>query len=69
MLDRVTKEKILTLYRALGGVAIQKRIAASFFLCTEFWFLILFPCEKARSPPLRFDVKKFTSEVKKGDIS
>ena len=69
MPERTTKEENLTSYRAFEGVAIQKRIAASFFLCTEFWFLILFPCEKARSPPLRFDFKKFRSEVKKGDIS
>lgn len=65
---RTTKDNVI-LYQALGGVAIQKRIATLFFLCTEFWFLILFPCEKARSPPLRFDFKKFRSEVKKGDIS
>ena len=68
MPERATKEKNLTSYAAFGGVAIQNRIAASFiaasriatlfFLWTEFWFLILFLCERARSPPLRFDFKK-----------
>lgn len=69
MPERATKEKNLTLYTAFGGVAIQNRIATLFFLWTEFWFLILFLCERARLPPLRFDFKKFRSEVKKGDIS
>ena len=64
-----TKEGVLVLYIAFGGVAIRSRIATLFFLWTEFWFLILFLCERARLPPLRFDFKKFRSEVKKGDIS
>jgi len=64
-----TKEGILILYIALGGVAIQNRIAASFFLWRKFRVTQPFPREKARSPPLRFDFKKFRSEEKKGDIS
>jgi hypothetical protein len=67
--ERATKEKNLTLYTAFGGVAIQNRIAASFFLWRRFWLTQSFSCKKARSPPLRFDFKKFRSEEKKGDIS
>ena len=69
MPERATKGKNLTSYRAFGGVAIQNRIAASFFLWRKFRVTQPFPREKARSPPLRFDFKKFRSEEKKGDIS
>ena len=63
MPERATKEKNLTLYTAFGGVAIQNRIAASFFLWSKLWFIRSSVCEKARSPPpLRFDFKKFRSE-------
>lgn len=58
MPERATKEKNLTLYRAFGGVAIQNRIAASFFLWRKFRLTKSFSSEKARSPPLRFDFKK-----------
>lgn len=58
MPERATKEKNLTLYTAFGGVAIQNRIAASFFLWRKFQVTQLFSCEKARAPPLRFDFKK-----------
>ena len=53
-----TKEGVLVLYIAFGGVAIQNRIAASFFLWRKLRFIQSFACEKARSPPLRFDFKK-----------
>ncbi|GLU95995.1 hypothetical protein Rgna01_21590 [Mediterraneibacter gnavus] len=70
MLQKLTtKEGILILYIALGGVAIQKRIAASFFLWKKIQATQFLSCVNARSPPLRFDFKKFRSEVKKGDIS
>lgn len=69
MPERATKEENLTSYAAFGGVAIQNRIAASFFLWRKLRFIQSFACEKARSPPLRFDFKKFRSEEKKGDIS
>ncbi|NSD67281.1 hypothetical protein [Dorea longicatena] len=69
MPERVTKEKNLTSYTAFGGVAIQNRIATSFFLWRKLQATQPFSCEKARSPPLRFDFKKFRSEEKKGDIS
>lgn len=69
MPESVTKEKKLTSYTAFGGVAIQNRIAASFFLWRKFRLTQPFSCEKARSPQLRFDFKKFRSEEKKGDIS
>ena len=69
MPERATREEKPTPYRALGDVAIQKRIAASFFLSRKFRLMHSLPCEKARSPPLRFDFKKFRSEEKKGDIS
>lgn len=65
---RTTKDNVI-LYRALGGVAIQKRIAASFFLWKKIQAAHFLSCVNARSPPLRFDFKKFRSEVKKGDIS
>ncbi|HBM32776.1 MAG TPA: hypothetical protein DD395_01005 [Lachnospiraceae bacterium] len=58
MPERATKEKNLTSYAAFGGVAIQNRIAASFFLWRKLRFIQSFACEKARSPPLRFDFKK-----------
>lgn len=58
MPERVTKEENLTSYTAFGGVAIQNRIAASFFLWRKFQTTQPFSCEKARSPPLRFDFKK-----------
>lgn len=58
MLERVTKEENLTSYTAFGGVAIQNRIAASFFLWRKFQLTQPFSCEKARPPPLRFDFKK-----------
>ena len=57
MPERATKEKNLTLYTAFGGVAIQNRIATSFFLWRRFWLTQSFSCKKARSPPLRFDFK------------
>lgn len=66
---RATKEENLTSYRAFGGVAIQNRIVALFFLCSELQTAPPFLVERARSPPLRFDFKKFRSEEKKGDIS
>ena len=69
MPERTTKEENLTSYRAFEGVAIQKMIAASFFLWKKFRATQSFSCVNARSPPLRFDFKKFRSEVKKGDIS
>ena len=69
MPERTTKEENLTSYRAFEGVAIQKRIAASFFLWKKFRATQSVSCVNARSPPLRFDFKKFRSEVKKGDIS
>ena len=69
MPERATKEKNLTSYTAFGGVAVQNRIAASFFLWRKFRLTQTFSCEKARAPPLRFDFKKFRSEEKKGDIS
>lgn len=69
MPERTTKEENLTSYRAFEGVAIQKRIATSFFLWKKFRATQSFSCVNARSPPLRFDFKKFRSEVKKGDIS
>ena len=69
MPERATKEKNLTLYTAFGGVAIQNRIAASFFLWEKIRAVQPVSCVNARSPPLRFDFKKFRSEVKKGDIS
>lgn len=69
MPERATKEKNLTSYAAFGGVAIQNRIAASFFLWRKLRFIQSFAYEKARSPPVRFDFKKFRSEEKKGDIS
>ncbi|GAA0261754.1 hypothetical protein GCM10008922_21350 [Faecalicatena contorta] len=69
MPERATKEKNLTLYTAFGGVTIQNRIVASFFLWRKFQVTQPFSCEKARSPPLRFDFKKIRSEEKKGDIS
>jgi len=53
--ERATKEKNLTSYTAFGGVAIQNRIAASFFLWRRFRLTQPFSCKKARSPPLRFD--------------
>lgn len=69
MPERTTKEENLTSYRAFEHIAIQKRIAASFFLWKKFRATQSFSCVNARSPPLRFDFKKFRSEVKKGDIS
>ena len=69
MPERATKGKNLISYRALGGVVIQKRIAASFFLWEKIQAAHFLSCVNARSPPLRFDLKKFRSEVKKGDIS
>lgn len=65
---RTTKDNVIS-YRALGGVAIQIRIAASFFLWEKIQAAHFLSCVNARSPPLRFDFKKFRSEVKKGDIS
>ena len=65
---RTTKDNV-TSYRALGGVAIQKRIAASFFLWEKIRATQSLSCVNARSPPLRFDFKKIRLEVKKGDIS
>ena len=56
--ERATKEENLTSYAVFGGVAIQNRIAASFFLWRKLRFIQSFACEKARSPPLRFDFKK-----------
>jgi len=56
--ERATKGKNLISYTAFGGVAIQNRIAASFFLWSKLWFIHSSACEKARSPPLRFDFKK-----------
>lgn len=53
------KERDLTLYQAFGGVAIQKRIVTFFFLWRKFQSELLFTYEKARSPPLRFDFKKY----------
>ncbi len=58
MPKRATKEENLVSYTAFGGVAIQNRIAASFFLWRKFRLASPFSCEKARSPPLRFDFKK-----------
>lgn len=58
MPERATKEEKLILYRTLGDVAIQNRIAASFFFWRKLWFIQSFAYEKARSPPLRFDFKK-----------
>ena len=69
MLGRATKEENLTSYAAFGGVAIQNRIAASFFLWKKIRAIQSFSCINARSPPLRFDFKNFRLEVKKGDIS
>ena len=78
MPERATKEKNLTLYTAFGGVAIQNRIAASFFLWRRFWLTQSFSCkkarcrqeERARSPPHSDLIsQKFRSEEKKGDIS
>lgn len=68
MPERTTKDNV-TSYRALGGVAIQKRIAASSFLWEKIRAAQSLSCVNARSPPLRFDFKKIRSEVKKGDIS
>ncbi len=65
---RTTKDNV-TSYRAFGGVAIQNRIAASFFLWEKIRAVQPVSCVNARSPPLRFDFKKIRSEVKKGDIS
>lgn len=58
MPEKATKEKNRISYAAFGGVAIQNRIAASFFLWRRFRLTQPFSCEKARSPPLRFDFKK-----------
>ena len=69
MPKRATKEENLTSYTAFGGVAIQNRIAASFFLWRKLRLIQSFDYEKARSPPLRFDFKKFRLEEKKSDIS
>mgnify|MGYP007089977791 CR=1 FL=1 len=69
MPERATKEKNLTSYAAFGGVAIQNRIAASFFLWKKIRAVQPVSCVNARSPPLRFDFKKIRLEVKKGDIS
>ena len=52
MPERTTKEENLTSYRAFEGVAIQKRIAASFFLWKKFRATQSFSCVNARSPPL-----------------
>lgn len=46
MPERATKEKNLTLYTAFGGVAIQNRIAASFFLWRRFWLTQSFSCKR-----------------------
>ena len=54
---RTTKDNV-TSYRALGGVVIQKRIAASFFLWKKIQAAHFLSCVNARSPPLRFDFKK-----------
>ena len=64
-----TKEGVLVLYIAFGGVAIQNRIAASFFLWEKISAVQPIYCVNAKSPPLRFDFKKIRSDVKKGDIS
>ena len=65
MLERVTKEYNLGLYRAYGGAAIRKRIVA-FFFCTHFQHLKQL---RARSPPLSDLIsQKLKSEVKKGDF-
>ena len=58
MPERATKEKNLTSYAAFGGVAIQNRIAASFFLWEKIRAVQPVSCVNARSPPLRFDFKK-----------
>ncbi|MGN9222469.1 hypothetical protein [Coprococcus comes] len=68
MPTRTTKDNV-TSYRAFGGVAIQSRIAAFFFLWKKIRAAQPVSCINARSPPLRFDFKKFRLEVKKGDIS
>ena len=47
MLERVTKEYNLVLYRAYGGATIRKRIVA-FFFCTHFQYLKQL---RARPPP------------------
>ena len=65
MLERVTKEYNLVLYRAYGGAAIQKRIVA-FFFWTNFQHLSK---TGARAPPHSDLIShKFKSEVKKGDF-
>lgn len=65
MPERIAKEEGLILYRAFGGAVIQDRIAASFFLWTKFQSVQSFLCERARSPPLRFDFEKFQIGGKK----
>ena len=57
MLD-IIKDKKLILHRTFEGVAIQKRLVASFFLRRKIRLTKLLSCGKARSPPLRFDFKK-----------
>ena len=51
MPEILRKSNYIIRYRAFRSAAIQDRIVTLFFLC-----------KKARSPPLRFDFKKFRSE-------
>lgn len=70
MLERATKEKNLTSYAAFGGVAIQNRIAASFFFCGEnSGSYSLLPMRRQGHRQSDLISKKFRSEEKKGDIS
>ena len=69
MPERATKEKNLTSYAAFGGVAIQNRIAASFFLWRKLRSYSLLPVRRQGHRHSDLISKKFRSEEKKGDIS
>lgn len=69
MPERATKEKNLTSYAAFGGVAIQNRIAASFFCGENSGSYSLLPVRRQGHRHSDLISKKFRSEEKKGDIS
>lgn len=69
MPERATKGKNLISYTAFGGVAIQNRIAASFFCGANSGLYSLLPVRRQDHHHSDLISKKFRSEEKKGDIS
>ncbi|MFQ9573985.1 MAG: hypothetical protein ACLR0V_08235 [Roseburia hominis] len=68
MPERATKEEKLILYRTLGDVAIQNRIAASFFSGENSGSYSHLPMRRQGHRHSDLISKKFRSEKKKGDI-